>query len=75
MRSLFGAFLREVSLTSVTSLPGPTVSQTLIGFTYILVEAQSLIEFWQENFKVQVEARSGVLQIHHEDGMSLLLLS
>ncbi|KAF8974045.1 hypothetical protein BDZ97DRAFT_1912480 [Flammula alnicola] len=31
------------------------------------IQAQSLINFWQENFKVQVEARSGVLRIHEED--------
>jgi meiotic recombination protein REC8, fungi type len=36
------------------------------------VEAQGLIDFWQENFKVQVEARSGVLRIHHEGGTSSL---
>ncbi|KAF8807392.1 hypothetical protein BYT27DRAFT_7099303 [Phlegmacium glaucopus] len=34
------------------------------------IEAQSLIDFWQEIFKVQVEARSGALRIHQEDGMS-----
>ncbi|KAJ7786295.1 Rec8 like protein-domain-containing protein [Mycena metata] len=28
------------------------------------VEADSLVEFWQENFKVQVEARTGALVIH-----------
>ncbi|KAJ7038216.1 Rec8 like protein-domain-containing protein [Mycena alexandri] len=28
------------------------------------VEADSLVEFWQENFKVQVEARTGTLVIH-----------
>lgn len=35
---------------------------------FFQVEAQGLIDFWQENFKVQVEARSGALRIHHEDG-------
>ncbi|KAJ7103545.1 Rec8 like protein-domain-containing protein [Mycena belliarum] len=29
------------------------------------VQAESLVEFWQENFKVQVEARTGLLAIHH----------
>ncbi|KAJ2920204.1 hypothetical protein MD484_g235, partial [Candolleomyces efflorescens] len=27
----------------------------------------SLIDFWEANFKVQVEARSGLLAIHHEE--------
>ncbi|KAJ7092714.1 Rec8 like protein-domain-containing protein [Mycena epipterygia] len=31
------------------------------------VQAESLVEFWQENFKVQVEARTGVLVIHPDD--------
>jgi hypothetical protein len=60
-------FLREVSLAS---LPGP-IPNTYRNF--FKVEAQSLIEFWQENFKVQVEARSGVLRIHHEGGVVMRL--
>ncbi|KAF7339482.1 RNA cytidine acetyltransferase [Mycena sanguinolenta] len=28
------------------------------------VQAESLVEFWQENFKVQVEARTGVVVLH-----------
>ncbi|KAJ7487587.1 hypothetical protein B0H11DRAFT_2408492 [Mycena galericulata] len=32
------------------------------------VQAESLVEFWQENFKVQVEARTGALMIHPTDG-------
>jgi hypothetical protein len=36
-----------------------------------LVEAQGLKDFWQENFRVQVEAQSGALRIHHEDGKQL----
>ncbi|KAJ6509522.1 Rec8 like protein-domain-containing protein [Mycena vitilis] len=31
------------------------------------VQAESLVEFWQENFKVQVEARTGTLVIHPVD--------
>ncbi|KAJ7225526.1 Rec8 like protein-domain-containing protein [Mycena pura] len=31
------------------------------------VEAETLVEFWQENFKVQVEARTGALAIHPVD--------
>ncbi|KAF8213061.1 Rec8 like protein-domain-containing protein [Mycena galopus ATCC 62051] len=31
------------------------------------VQAESLVEFWQENFKVQVEARTGVVVIHPAD--------
>ncbi|KAJ7492632.1 Rec8 like protein-domain-containing protein [Mycena latifolia] len=31
------------------------------------VHAESLVEFWQENFKVQVEARTGLLVIHPSD--------
>ncbi|KAJ7783773.1 Rec8 like protein-domain-containing protein [Mycena maculata] len=31
------------------------------------VQAESLVEFWQENFKVQVEARTGTLVIHPAD--------
>ncbi|RXW15504.1 hypothetical protein EST38_g10349 [Candolleomyces aberdarensis] len=31
------------------------------------IREPSLIDFWQTNFKVQVEARSGLLVIHHED--------
>ncbi|KAJ7630924.1 Rec8 like protein-domain-containing protein [Roridomyces roridus] len=30
------------------------------------VQAESLVEFWQANFQVQVEARTGVLVIHDE---------
>jgi hypothetical protein len=29
-----------------------------------LVQAPALADFWQENFKVQVDARSGTLRIH-----------
>jgi hypothetical protein len=29
-----------------------------------LVQAPALVDFWQENFKVQVDARSGTLHIH-----------
>ncbi|KAJ6621737.1 hypothetical protein B0H10DRAFT_2017274 [Mycena sp. CBHHK59/15] len=31
------------------------------------VQAEALVEFWQENFKVQVEARTGALVIHPSD--------
>ncbi|KAJ7071043.1 Rec8 like protein-domain-containing protein [Mycena amicta] len=31
------------------------------------LQAETLVEFWQENFKVQVEARTGALSIHTED--------
>ncbi|KAF7347844.1 RNA cytidine acetyltransferase [Mycena venus] len=31
------------------------------------VQAESLVEFWQENFKVQVEARTGAVSIHPAD--------
>ena len=31
------------------------------------MHARELIHFWQESFKVQVEARSGVLRLHEED--------
>jgi len=31
------------------------------------VQAESLVEFWQENFKVQVEARTGAVVIHPAD--------
>ncbi|KAJ7900331.1 Rec8 like protein-domain-containing protein [Mycena olivaceomarginata] len=31
------------------------------------VQAESLVEFWQENFKVQVEARTGAFVIHLAD--------
>ncbi|KAJ7125591.1 Rec8 like protein-domain-containing protein [Mycena crocata] len=31
------------------------------------VQAELLVEFWQENFKVQVEARTGALVIHPAD--------
>lgn len=34
---------------------------------YSAVREPSLIDFWQTNFKVQVEARSGLLVIHHEE--------
>lgn len=33
----------------------------------LLVQAQELIHFWKQNFKVQVETRSGVLRIHEDD--------
>ncbi|KIK07004.1 hypothetical protein K443DRAFT_129571 [Laccaria amethystina LaAM-08-1] len=31
------------------------------------IQARVLVEFWQENFKVQVEARSGTLHLHHDE--------
>ncbi|KDR84977.1 hypothetical protein GALMADRAFT_131737 [Galerina marginata CBS 339.88] len=31
------------------------------------IQEEGLINFWQENFKVQVEARSGILRIHQEE--------
>ena len=31
------------------------------------VQEPSLADFWQTNFKVQVEAQSGLLVIHHEE--------
>ncbi|EDR15587.1 uncharacterized protein LACBIDRAFT_300643 [Laccaria bicolor S238N-H82] len=31
------------------------------------IQARVLVEFWQENFKVQVEARSGALHLHHDE--------
>ncbi|KAF7320350.1 RAD21/Rec8 N-terminal domain protein [Mycena kentingensis (nom. inval.)] len=31
------------------------------------IQAETLIEFWQENFKVQVEARTGALSIHRQE--------
>lgn len=34
-----------------------------------------MIQFWQHNFKVQVEARSGIVRLHEiEDGQHLFLL-
>jgi len=36
--------------------------------TETVVQAEGLVNFWQENFRVQVEARSGALRIHDEDG-------
>ncbi|CAA7265812.1 unnamed protein product [Cyclocybe aegerita] len=35
------------------------------------IQEQGLINFWQENFKVQVEARSGALRIHQENDAPL----
>ncbi|KAJ3513821.1 hypothetical protein NLJ89_g2734 [Agrocybe chaxingu] len=35
------------------------------------IQEQGLINFWQENFKVQVEARSGALRIHQDDDAPL----
>ena len=29
-----------------------------------VVQAPALVDFWQENFKVQVDARTGTLRIH-----------
>ncbi|KAF7306915.1 RAD21/Rec8 N-terminal domain protein [Mycena indigotica] len=31
------------------------------------LQAETLVEFWQENFKVQVEARTGIVSIHEEE--------
>ncbi|PPQ76339.1 hypothetical protein CVT26_008967 [Gymnopilus dilepis] len=31
------------------------------------IQEEGLIHFWQENFKVQVDARSGILRIHDDD--------
>lgn len=38
----------------------------LASETSVLVQAPALADFWQENFKVQVDARSGSL-IHHAE--------
>jgi len=32
-----------------------------------LVQAQELINFWQQNFKVQVETRSGIVRLHEDE--------
>ena len=31
---------------------------------YYTYHPESLVEFWQENFKVQVEARTGIVVLH-----------
>lgn len=40
---------------------------------FILVEAPELVDFWQENFKVQIEARTGVIRLI-QPGMNFMLL-
>jgi len=42
--------------------------------TKTVVQAEGLVNFWQENFRVQVEARSGALRIHDECGQLPILV-
>ncbi len=47
-------------------LPSVAASETFFSFA---VQARGLVQFWQHNFKVQVEARSGTVRLHDiEDG-------
>jgi hypothetical protein len=45
---------------------------------YFVVQAQVLVDFWLENYKVQVEARSGLLHVglhgKSDDHLDLLTL-
>jgi hypothetical protein len=42
-------------------------TESVLADPPLLVQAQELINFWQQNFRVQVETRSGALRIHEDD--------
>jgi len=36
------------------------------------VNTEPLIRFWEDNFKVQVQARTSNIEIHQDEGLSVL---
>ncbi|KAG7099200.1 hypothetical protein E1B28_001067 [Marasmius oreades] len=57
---------RELDHKKIKKDSGKVVEELVWGVP-TGIEAPSLIDFWQENFKVQVEARTGALHIHIDD--------
>lgn len=39
----------------------------------VSVQAQELVDFWQENFRIQVEARSGTLHLDNWPGITYIM--
>ncbi|KDQ30809.1 hypothetical protein PLEOSDRAFT_1111526 [Pleurotus ostreatus PC15] len=63
------ALKQELELKKAEKDGMKLVEDTLWGAPHG-IQAPSLIDFWQENFKVQVEARTGALHIHPPDVQS-----
>lgn len=36
------------------------------------VNTEPLIRFWEDNFKVQVQARTSNIEVHQDEGLSVL---
>ncbi|KAJ6604638.1 hypothetical protein DFH09DRAFT_316557 [Mycena vulgaris] len=61
-----GALRREINQKKLEK-DGGKILEDMVWGAPRGVQAESLVEFWQENFKVQVEARTGLLAIHPTD--------
>ena len=64
---LFGELRKRVGVYLLLSV---AVSDAFFSFE---VQALGLIQFWQHNFKVQVEARSGIVRLHEIEDRQFLL--
>lgn len=53
--------------------PSLVIVPVVLKYPFILVEAPELVDFWQENFKVQIEARTGVIRLI-QPGMIIMSL-